>query len=33
MLNKELLMAGDNAPQGHILMTVGQSTNYTIPIQ
>ena len=27
MLNKEkLLMAGDNAPQGHILMTVGQST-------
>lgn len=25
MLNKELLMAGDNAPQGHILMTVGQS--------
>lgn len=26
MRNKELLMAGDNAPQGHILMTVGQST-------
>ena len=25
MLNKELLMAGDNAPHGHILMTVGQS--------
>ena len=29
MLNKELLMAGDNAPQGHILMTVGQSIDYT----
>lgn len=26
MLNKELLMAGDNAHQGRILMTVGQST-------
>lgn len=25
MLNKELLMTGNNAPHGHILMTVGQS--------
>lgn len=25
MLNKELLMAGDNAPHWHILMTVGQT--------
>lgn len=25
MLNKELLMTGDNAPHVHILMTVGQS--------
>lgn len=25
MLNKELLMVGDAAPQGHILMTVGQT--------